>query len=553
MKKPLVVVIVVVAVLAASFLWIRSKMGTTDPATLVPSDAVAYVAFPDLPRSVFRWPRTTLAKIGAEGSVKAFLEKPMAHVAGERGGNDAAGVLTSLKPGRVFGAVLSLEAERVTALVGFQFWGSGGDFDSAMARLRQTLHAGNVPEVLEESHHGTTIASTPLGDRSLLTASQGQWGFLSNDRDTLVAALDRAAGRRTDASLAEDSDFLEVSARLPKDPDTMVFVRPGPVLDTLLAVGSGLGAIPDERQIAPLRKAKAAGFAAKLDGTNILDALFVLAPPPPHAPVLEHHGMRFTSPETLGYFASVLHLEEMAAMAAPGQSQLAAPDAFAGLFARLPMALGNEICVSFSWPQGGMRPGVLASAPVRDPDAALALLMDAAALAPETTISEKDGFRFFSFPSLRSAFLDPVIALGPGTILAGLDPVGVGEAIARAPSGQTLLESPPFAPALRPFQTANESFGFLDAKGIFERTYPMLKQVVVFGAALVPGISDIMDASKLPETESIAKHLTPILYSQTRLPNGILIESSGPISMNQAILATAAIATAIQIQRGQDQ
>jgi hypothetical protein len=528
-------------------------MGTTDSAILVPSDAVAYAAFPDLPRSAFRWPRTTLAKIGAEESVKAFLEKPMAHVAGERGGNDAADVLTSLKPGRIFGAILSIEAEQVTALVGFQFWGSKAGFDSAMDRLRQTLHAGNVPEALTESHHGATIRSTPLGDKSLFTASLGQWGFLSNDRTALLAALDRAAGRLPNASLAENPDFIEVLARLPKDPDTLVFLRPGPILDSLLAVGMRLGAVPDERQVAPLRAVQAAGFAAKLDGADIMDALFVLGPSAPGSPLLENHGMRFTSPETLGYFASTLHIDEMASMAAPGQSPLAPPDAFAGLFARLPMALGNEISLSFSWPEGSMRPEVLASAPVRDPAAAAALLMDAAALAPETTISEKDGFRFYSFPSLRSAFLDPVIALGPDTILAGIDPAGVEEAIARSPSGQTLLTAPPFAPAQRAFSSANAAFGFLDTKRIFERSYPMLKQVVVFGAALVPGISDIIDASKLPETDPIAKHLTPILYSQTRLPDGILIESSGPVSMNQAVLATAAVAAAIQTQRASGQ
>jgi hypothetical protein len=67
--------------------------------------------------------------------------------------------------------------------------------------------------------------------------------------------------------------------------------------------------------------------------------------------------------------------------------------------------------------------------------------------------------------------------------------------------------------------------------------------VIVFGAAVVPGASDVIDGSKLPETESIAKHLQPIVYSQTRIPEGYLVESSGPITMNQAALLGAVAGT----------
>ena len=56
----------------------------------------------------------------------------------------------------------------------------------------------------------------------------------------------------------------------------------------------------------------------------------------------------------------------------------------------------------------------------------------------------------------------------------------------------------------------------------------------------MPGVSDIIDGSKLPETETIARHLQPIVYGQTRLPEGYLVESSGPITMNHAFLIAAA-------------
>ena len=60
----------------------------------------------------------------------------------------------------------------------------------------------------------------------------------------------------------------------------------------------------------------------------------------------------------------------------------------------------------------------------------------------------------------------------------------------------------------------------------------------------MPGASDIIDGSKLPETETIAKHLQPITYTQTRIPEGYLVESSGPITMNHAFLMAAAAGAA---------
>lgn len=548
MKKLLLVVIALVAVAIASFLWVRAQMGITDAARLVPSDAVVFVSFPDLPRSAMRWPRTTLAQIGAEPEMAAFLEKPMANVTGQKGGVDAAEVLVSLKPGRVFGVLTSADPENLSAVVGFQYWGSQEQFDSAMERLRDTVYQGSVPEGTTELHEGVTLLSTPLGDKTLTTTSLGRWGFISNDRTALHAVLDRAAGREVTNALAGDADYSEVSAHLPGEPDMLVFLRPGTVLDSLLAVGQEVGAVPDERQIEQIRSARAVGFAAKFDGADIADALFILSPSEPGSDPkineLTHHGMKFTSPQTLGYFDFLLRFEDLESVASQQLLAGMLPQSTGSpspMLARMAEALEGEVSFSFSWPVDAMRPDALVAMPLRDAETAEHLLMEAVSLLPETTITERDGIRYFGFPSLTSPFVEPTLAIGAGSLLVGIDPVGLDQAIARSGSDETLQKSPAFSAVQPAFQRANETFGYLDSKAIFERAYPMLRQVVVFGAALVPGASDMVDATKLPETETIAKHLTPIVYSQTRLPEGILIESAGPISMNQVLVGGAGI------------
>ena len=156
------------------------------------------------------------------------------------------------------------------------------------------------------------------------------------------------------------------------------------------------------------------------------------------------------------------------------------------------------------------------------------------AIFPQASLTESGGTRYFSLPSLQSAFANPTIALLEGFLVLGVDPEELSQALQSFKAGETLEKSPVFAPALPAYGAANEVFGFANSKLIFERGFPMLRQIIVFGAAVVPGASAIIDGSKLPETETI-------VYSQIRVPEGYLVESSGPITMNQAVLVGGAV------------
>jgi hypothetical protein len=547
MKKTLIVVVVLIAVAIASFLWVRSQVGIADPARLVPGDAVAAVIFPDLPRSAIRWPQTAMARIGGEEEVSAFLEKPLGQVAGERGADEAGKLLAGLKPGRVFAALTSLGEDTAAIVIGFQYWGSKADFDRAVAGFRRAVYRGGEPETEISMVEGIEVRSTALeGSGHLVSASAGRWGFLANDSGALEETIRRVKGADA-VSLAEDPIFQSVVSRLPGDPDMLAFARVGPFLDTLLAVGDKMGAQADDTQVGQLRKAQALGFGMKLDGTNMRDALFVLRPEPPDAGTLSHAGMAFTSEETLGYFDALIGLESLSQLASnPALGKMLPPKAkgIAPLLQSLPDALTNEASLSFSWPSGTMRPDILVAAGVRDAALAEQILMQAASVLPETTVSETGGMRVFSFPSLRSPLADPAVAVGETDVLIALDPGEIAGALARRDTGTPLQSAPSFDPALAAFKSANESFGYIDARGVFERVYPMVRQMVVFGAALVPGAADVIDASKLPETDSIAKHLTPIVFSQTRLADGYLMESTGPITMHQLLFLGGGAGTA---------
>ena len=543
MKKLLIVGLVVLVVLVGSVLWVLRGMGVSDPALLLPADTVAAVSLPDLPRTILRWPQTTLAKIGVEPQMKAFLEQPLNYLTQQKGGDEAAGILWGLKPGRIFAAAVNVTSQDAAILIGFQYWGGKPAHDAAVQRLRQEVSAGGpAPEVKHETYEGADIASSAHGPVTIYNASHGQWGFISNNLEALKGALDRAAGRNKEGSLAESARYKQVLGRLVKEPDFLIYLQPQPFVDALLAVGQNFGAQANPQQIEQIRKVEAVGIATKLDGPNLRDTIFVLRPSPPDTGSLSHTSLKLTSKNTTVFFDFVVDFAQIlkaaadpAASAALGRTGLQTER----LFQLVPEAFGPDCAVSLTWPEGQLKPEGLLAISVKDAAKAKEALQEAVGLFPETTVSELGGLVYYSIPSLQTSFATPTATLDEGHLLIGLDAAEVDRLRQALKAGETLENSPTFVPVREAYRSANEVFGYLDTRAIFERGFPFVRQIATVSAALMPGVSAVIDPNKLPDTETIAKHLSPIVYSQTRLPDGYLVESSGPFTLNQVILIGA--------------
>ena len=544
MKKVFIPLLVILVLCAGYAVWSLKESGPADAAELVPAETVAFACLPDLPRTAARWPKTTLAKIGAEPEVQAFLERPWQYLTSEQGGDEAAGILWKLKPGRIFSAIVSVTSNDASALVGFQFWGGKSGHDLAVARLREELAKGGRPaELVRESYNGVEIVSSKHGAHTLYNASEGQWGFLSNNLGTLKDALDRASGRKKEGNLAASTRYKEVLDKLLKDADFFFFCQPQSALETLLEVGSSVGAKPIPQQVEQLRKVEAVGATTMLDGANLRDRIFVLRRNPPNIGALSHAGMKLSSSETIAYFDFASDFRQISTATSNAVNAGLANAQVIGnsrLPVLVPEAFGPDCAISISWPPEQMTPAGVIALQIKDQAKADEAVQEALTLLPEASLTESEGVRYISFPSLQSPFANPTLALIDGFLLLGVSSGELSQALQSFKSGQTLEKIPTFAAAETAYRTANEVFGYVDSKTLVERSYPKLRQIIIFGAAIMPGVSDIIDGSKLPETETIAKHLQPIVYAQTRLPEGYLVESSGPITMNQAFLIAAA-------------
>jgi len=544
MKKTLALAIAVIAVLSAAAYLLLSRLGgIQDPAQLLPEGTVLVAGLQDLPRTIHRWPTTELARLSAEPEISAFLEKPLGRLTSDPGYAEASGLLSDLKPARIFIAITGVSPDRVEWIVGFQFWGGEAARQKAVDRLKKEL-VGAAPLPASEPLPGGLHRSI-LPGLSLYEGVEGKWGFLSNAEAPLRDALSRAAGKSAGVPLSASERYRTVKARMVPDPDFLFFAQPESAIDALLKVGSSLGATPIPGQTENIKRAKAIGYSFTLEGDNALDRLFVLAAISGPPPKLDHAGMRFADASAVAAFEFLVNVSApsstnalTALLAAPLHS-LAAAGADVGL---LPRAFGRDFTLVAHWPEGALKPAPLLAIPILDRPLAEKWLTSAlGSLVPQFEISGgKDGLTRLRVPSLQTPLADPTAIITPSFLLLGLDPDEVVRASGVKETAGALETSAKFKPALPAYRAANEAFGFIDTAAVVGHAYNFLKPVILFGVAVNPDAAQFIDTSKLPATDVLTRHLGPLVYSQQSSPDGVLIESSGPITMNQAALLIAA-------------
>jgi len=224
----------------------------------------------------------------------------------------------------------------------------------------------------------------------------------------------------------------------------------------------------------------------------------------------------------------------------PPQAQAALTNAGIDL-KQIPEIFGNEMGLMASWPQSSMVPTVLVTLDVKDRARAQTLAQSALNLAgTQATITDRQGARVYSFPPTKIPLISPELAITDHFVIASLTAPELDRVLAAKPGDPTLEKSEAFKPALPEYQKTNLAFGYLDSKSLFERVYNTVRPIAIFAAAMTPSIGDFVDVQKLPPTETISRHLSPIVYTNRQTDDGFLVSSSGPITLSQAIVLLCA-------------
>jgi hypothetical protein len=533
--KRLLLIVLVLAILVGAALWFFCGRGTAGNAGLVPADSAFYLSLPDMKRSGERWPKTALAQIGADPAVADFLAQPLA-LLNEGGATEAREILDKIDPKSLFFAVTGVSRSGAHVLLGVEYSGARKDLDDALARFYSELSKKASAAQSTADYKGDVVTTVTVGKPVLFTAVHDKWVFLSNNEAVLQQALDRAAGRGGAPALAGDGDYKKVLGHLAASPDLLWYANPKTVIDLLAEISKEQEGEVSAQQFDQMRKMIALGGTLTFDGEKQKETAFILYPEAPKLGALTRSPMTFTTPGTSIYFDSAMDTQTVSTDAyiqsLPPEGREFLTNAKIDL-KQLPQILGNDAGFVFDWPAGAFIPNALMAIEIKDRAAVQNMLQATlTAFALDASPTDSNGAAVYHFKGTQ--FIEPSIAVTDKFLLGSLTASEMSRALSVQPGAPTLETAAEFKTAASTYAKAGAAFGFIDTKALFDRIYNMLSPMMAIAGAMSPEVGRIVDVKKIPPTEAISSHLSPIIYSSDQTSDGIFIESSGPITLSQA-------------------
>ena len=567
MKKFIPLLLALAGVLGV-FALIHQKASNTHASSLVGEDTLLFIHWPDLRQSCLRWKQTSLFQISQEPDLREFLQKPKERLSGRGSGAPYLEALELADPREAFVALGSTSSFPETKpqenqgnpsipgmVAGALCMGDKGKVEAALAGARQELQKA-WPEGRENKlrHEGIDIETFTQDSTTIASAWVGRWILVGNDLELLKATIDRALGKRGPTGkplplLTENTAFQKSLAHMPKGADFIAFLRSKAAISRgLQAAGSRHpGAIPPAT-LQEFDQVEAICLGTKFEGENIRDAIFALTSgdskrePQPN---LTRQSLQLTTPDTLLYLAGIMDLkslsEKFASLPALPfaandlQAQLAAHGITA---ANITGMLGNEFGLILDWSQEAAQPILLMSLELKDPALAaktVGVLTDGQLGNQPWKHTQANGTDLLTLADLP--VVRPSLAIKADKLLLGLDESSVTAALSVPKDAKGGLQAvPAFEECQSKLIKPTHSFGYVDSKRLFERVYGMARPMLMLWGGLNPTVRNAVDVTKLPSTESISRHLTPIAYSSAFLPDGFMVESAGPVTFSQTLL-----------------
>lgn len=554
MKKviPGILVALVVAVAAAYVLYKKTIGNHVAAEDLAPADTILFVQLPNLPRTALRWPQTAVAKIGAEPEVQAFLEKPRANSPQWKLWQEKLQRFAMLAPREGYLAVTSIDGATPRFVAGFAFLGRKSDAKELLADPRAEMKRAWPAGKSDITLHGKVeIETYTHQDMTVGEAFQDDWYFVSNDLELLKRTLD--AGKQAGGqALSTNELYRKTVSHLPKDGEALVYAQVGVLTERLVSLLVASGQAPDPKQLAELKNIQALAWGTKFEGEQMRDTLFVLSPGKTAEPPLARNSQSLSSATTfLTYTAAIPATIEIP------QSSMAL-GAFLPGFAAFQQALEekglklNEIGQAFgpefgflgNWQEKAGQPSAIVALDVRDVKKArgfVDVFTGGLPGSPAWGRTEETGITLYQSPAGAGLIpITPTAALTDRFLVLGFSAPEVIASLEQLSNEKSAISSTAaYKTSIQQVGAPTSGFGYLDLKTLFDRTYTTLRPFIAMSLAFSPDAGKMVDAGKLPEAETISKHLTPSVFSQSVSEEGTLVESVGTLTFNQLFFGIA--------------
>jgi hypothetical protein len=562
--KRIALVFALAAVAAGGVYYASHRAHTTPHAnvtTLLPAGTVAFAHLPDFQRTRADWKESDLFKLYHEPAVQDFL-KPVKNVSQQDATTQNLSDLERLDPKDAFVAVTSLENNSPHFVAGFRLTGKQSDAEQIIDKWRARLvRDSSIHETVEYEQHKIDIAGA--APNQIATVYDKQLFLASNDLAELKTILDRADGRTKDQqnTLEVNETFRAAMAHMPPSYALLFYGVPTKLSASLKnQVSTNAG----DNARAALEQFQSICGAGRFEKGKIRDVFFLGAPKSPPSPELTRNSLKLGTADTFLYIAALLNPDRLAFDQGSGGLPLGSwwqklfdVASRSGLTADDWKAAFNlEASALADWPQTAHLPSIVTLLPVKDPARALKI----AELLPKAfdedatwRKTEKDGVRYYYMQSPVALFaITPTIAISNEQMIIGLDSVSVEAAMTRSQSGArsttALSDSSTYKTASRSVPAPTTAFVYIDTALLYSRLDAALRPMLLMSAAFMPAIGEYVDVTKVPPTEVVTRHLTPIVLSQRYERDGYVTESTGPISL-EAGLALPALGWALNLEK----
>jgi hypothetical protein len=508
------------------FIW-RLAQKRIVASQIAPLNSLFFAEAPHLQQTIKRLPDTAICKILNEPTVQRFIKQPLSRV-----------------PARLrtaFDSFERLRCEGIFLCVAGAEWkdwlvGIRTSLDKPTARkeaaalVDQLLHA-----VVRELNEGGSQNSGSINDWSMIFV--GDWLLVGrNERTVREAAQNAESGK---GGIRSDAVFARCQKKVSADYDFLSFVRGGPTLD--LFRGRAWVFPKDERN----GDIQAILSTTAIDGAKFRDVIFTERQIPSAPEPLEERGLDMSSPRSVAFLTSRVGLSELwqitdryarfSQVAETVHDYLDEARSF-GIDPRQldDLISAATILIDRTQPTGALTASL--SFRVNDPSRFERLIDQVIAKKfPDTcTRIQLDGVPAFVIKEKVDS--DIVFGLVGRELLISWNTKTFAELVQRLQVAENgLQKSEDYRNTSKLISTPTDLYLYVDTKTAFERSYNAVKPMLVFGAAFVPMLSDYIDSSSLPETSEISRHLTPIILSRHRVPDGIVDESVGPVTAYQAL------------------
>ena len=533
------------------YLQFSQRVSSAPAAALLPRETIFVAQIPDFNRAHDEWQHCDIYQLYREPAVQDFLRKPLGNASKTDAVSQTLLEIEQLAPRNAFVALTSIDNNNPKIVGGFHFRATQEEAERIIDKwLSRLTGQTSSPQREKMQYQGHAIEVTKTGSFTIETAYDPPWFFVATDATDMQSLLDRADRRSSnpDNRLDKDETYrTAISRRLSNDVG-FFYLQPKTFSQRLAALRAAVGSTPAPGDGTMLEKMRCITGSMRFENGKIHDALFLGMPKLDQNTTLTRSSLSLGTKETFFYLAMLLNLGER-------MDTLNQAAAFAGtkIFQALSdsgitaadwkAAFGIELGSLATWPSSARWPSLLVTIPVTDATKSRQIVETLVRADEERswTATEKDGVSYLSKQTAASfVAITPTIALSDRVLIAGLDPTSVEEAIKRARgSSSELAGSQTYKAAERLLPAPTNFFAYIDPAQLYSRLDASLRPMLLMAAAFVPAVASSIDPTKLPAPEVITKHLSPIVSSQRYDGDGYVVESIGPITLDQLGIGVA--------------